>query len=827
MLATKHRRDERRAKRFGLLLAATVPLLIILAGAALYFEFERTGRSEARVHRSFETRLQLQHVFSLLQDSESSQRGYVISGSSEFLAPYQAARQSLKAEIESLANIITATREQRRDLDKLRRLGSNLLEVHSSIIASRNGEGTGAAVKIVASRVGKAIMDQVRLVVRQMSAREVRALEASIATVHALTFRTQMLVAVIFSSLVIMLLCSAFLVWRYSTAREELLKMNRLTAARQQAVFDGSIDGIITLNPSGSIETVNKAAGRLFGFAADELNRRDISNLIEIGGDGERPFLDRLGASHGALTNGIVRELTAHSRDGGTFPVDVAFGAMQLPSGTHVVLAIRDVTERRRVENLKNEFIATVSHELRTPLTSMVGSLTLLATDAPEGVPQDFLKLVQIARNNGQRLVRLVNDVLDVEKIESGKLKLELKNLELRDVAQKSIDEMGGLATTLGVRIILVAEDAISVRGDADRLVQVGTNLLSNACKYSPRGGTVTVSVRKVGSSARLSITDTGQGIPLEFRPSIFSKFAQAESDRSKSGTGLGLLIAKEISELHGGRLWFESEPGNGAVFHLDLPLLAAAKVQNARLLLCADDQRKSEFVTRFLSHSGFRADVARTVREAVEMARSGDYSVALADLTPPGANVDLIRSLRSSPATRNLSVVLLGTRLHGDTIEGHPIVVRDWLEEPFEVGRLRAAAVASLAGINAAAPTILHVEDDPDIAEVTRSAFKGMARMVSVTSLSAARVELARQRPDLVILDIGLSDGSGPDLLPDLTDATGRTVPVVIYSAQEPDSDLAERVAKVLIKSSSSLGTLSHVVQRLILESKGTRHAA
>jgi PAS domain S-box-containing protein len=828
MLGTKHKRSERRAKLFGLLAVTGVPLLLLLVGGTLYFEFQRAEESEANVHRSFETRSQIQRVFSLLQDSETGQRGYVISGNSQYAAPYDAAKGSFNNEIELLSTLIDASREQRVDLENLRWLGTALLEAHGSIIASRDGKGTAAAMELVASGIGKTIMDQVRLVVERMSGREVRALDASIATAHARTLRTQILVASVFLGLIALLLASAFLVWRYSRAREELLVQIRTTGARQEAILDSSIDGIITLNPSGTIETVNKAAERLFDFSADELDRRDISKLIEIGGNGERPFLDRLGASHGALTSGIVRELTARRRDGSTFSVDVAFGAMHLPTGTHVVAAIRDVTERRRIEDLKNEFIATVSHELRTPLTSIVGSLTLLTTGAVEEMPRESLRLLQIANNNGQRLVRLVNDILDVEKIESGKFSLDFQKIDFGDIAQKSIDEMDGLANELGVRILLMADDQIAVRADADRLVQVTTNLLSNACKYSPRGATVTVTVQRIATSARLSIADRGPGVPQEFRSSIFSKFAQAQDDRSKSGTGLGLIIAKEIAELHGGQLWFESELGEGAVFHVDIPLWDASTVTTSRLLLCEDDAKESGLLANLLIQGGFAVDVARTVQDGVEMAQSGHYSAALIDLMPPGGNnVDLIRSLRACPATRNLPLVLLGAKPDGDVMEGHSIVVVDWLDKPFDEARLQAAVAAGLAGTNALAPIVLHVEDDPDIAEITRSALAGIARVVSAPNLSAARAQLVKQRPDLVILDLGLSDGSGPDLLPELTDAAGRTVPVVIYTAQELASDLADRVDSVLIKSRSSLGILTQVVRRLILEREDSRHAA
>ena len=593
----------------------------------------------------------------------------------------------------------------------------------------------------------------------------------------------------------------------------------------EAAIFDSAIDAILTLNPSGSIETMNTAASRMFGWSGPELVRRDISVLLDLEGkDGAgRGFLARLGFRDGDIAGGLVRELNARRRDGGLFPVDVALSPMPLPSGVHMVAVVRDISERRRVEEMKQQFVSTVSHELRTPLTSIAGSLGLLAGGAAGAIPDKAGRLMSIAHSDSQRLVRLINDILDIEKLESGQMTLDLASLDLRDIALRSIDNVHGLADELSVSVDLDDGAPAPVRGDADRLIQVVVNLLSNAVKFSPAGSAVRVSVQPETRIARLSVSDDGPGIPDEFRARIFSKFAQADSSdtRAKGGTGLGLAIAREIAERHGGRLWFESAPGEGATFHLDLPLELdqpeAGDGAGPHLLIVEDDLDAAEVLRAMLAQDGFSADVVSTARDALSAVRGGGFAAILVDLQLPDADgVGLIRALRSDPRTRDLPVVVVSADVARGRARGRSLEVIDWLEKPFDQTRLRGAVAGILERLEKQRPTILHVDDDPDILAVTASALTGVAEVTAAPTLSHARAALKARTPDLVILDLGLPDGSGLDLLADLDDGDGNTVPVIVYSAQEMDAALGHRVEAVLVKSRTSLAGLVRTVRRL-----------
>ncbi|KAK0351690.1 hypothetical protein LTR94_023963 [Friedmanniomyces endolithicus] len=808
----------RRRFRLAIALAgAVVTLLLAATGVTLQREFSSADALRDAVEQSYDTRLQIQSVFSLVQDAETGQRGYIITGDETFLEPYDRALDRLDAQMNKLAGLSAKDPLQAENQRLLsERVRQKRLEMQRTIALRESGQAS-AAISLVISGRGKLTMDDIRQIVDRMTQREADLLSALSADARERTRHTEFLVALMFKVLVLTALGTAFLVWRYLATRSALLERLEAAAARHSATLDSAFDAIVTLNPSGSIETLNPAAERLFGWSAPEVERRDVGLLVDdLAENGEGAFLDRLDASHGDLEQGLLLELTGKRRDGTRFPVDVALAAMDLPTGRHVVAVIRDATERRRIAEMKDAFVSTVSHELRTPLTSIAGSLGLVAAGAGGRLPEKAARLIDIAHANSRRLVRLINDILDVEKLEAGQLKMTLAPLDLRDVAARAVEGIQGYADQLGVGVSLNDGPPAPVRGDGDRLIQVATNLLSNAVKFSPSGGEVRVTVNPETRIARLSVSDRGPGIADEFRSRIFGKFAQADSTdaREKGGTGLGLAIAKEIAERHGGRLWFESAEGEGATFHLDLPLDqadAAHDEEAVRLLICEDDPDAARILVEMLSYEGFKADVADTAREALTLARRAPYAAALIDLQLPDADgVSLIRQLKADEATRAMPVVVVSGDVARGRVRGRSLEVADWVEKPVDQDRLRQAVRALFSADDK--PVVLHVDDDRDILEVTRQALDTV-EVVPVESLAAAREALARRRPDLVILDLGLPDGNGLDLLPLLTEEDGRTIPVIIYSAQDMDREAAPAVQAVLIKSRMSLTQLARTV--------------
>ncbi|HYG26624.1 MAG TPA: CHASE3 domain-containing protein, partial [Caulobacteraceae bacterium] len=621
-----------------LLAFVAAPVLVLLSALLLFTALRSAEASQREVERSYQTREQILRVFSLLQDAETGQRGFVITGQENFLEPYNAAIPRLNSQLAVLGKLFAADPQQSQRLAMLRRQSALKIAIMEQSITVRREAGGPAAAAQVASEHGKNAMDAVRVTIDEMVGAESDALNARLEDARAANTRVQLLAGGVILLLFASLIAAGALVRRHNHARQRLMESIQQYSARQDAIFDSTQDGMITLNPSGSIESVNRAAETMFGWTREELSRRDVSMLMELA-PGEGTFLRRLAEEGGA---GRAREIRAKRRDGSTFEAEVALGSMKLRDGEHLVAAVRDVTDRKQAERLKEEFVSTVSHELRTPLTSIAGALGLMESGAAGPLPEKANRLVYIAKTSSERLVRLINDLLDVEKIASGQVHFDLQPLDIVVAARRAVEGVNALAAERQVAIRLDAPAApLMVRGDMDRLIQVLTNLLSNAVKFSPDGETVDLTLGSRDGRIRILVRDRGAGVPESFRANIFGKFAQADSSsaRAKSGTGLGLAISKEIVERHHGRIRLISPPGEGAVFEVELPQIsqgASATIGGPRLLICEDDPNAAEILAGLLERDGFSAHRVATIAEAEAALRQDRFAALVLDLNLP-----------------------------------------------------------------------------------------------------------------------------------------------------------------------------------------------
>lgn len=256
--------------------------------------------------------------------------------------------------------------------------------------------------------------------------------------------------------------------------------------------------------------------------------------------------------------------------------MELGISEMQVGERRLFVGFVRDVTERKKMDRMKNAFIATVSHELRTPLAAMLGSLSLLVENAAGELSERGRTLLNIARNNSSRLVRLISDILDMDNIQAGELRLQPAPVELTTLIDQALEDGRIYGMPRGIKFVLdQAPPKVIVNADRERLIQVMDNLLSNAAKFSPLNGTVEVSIVRRAAFVRVSVTDRGPGIPKQFQGRIFQKFSRAESTeiRRQNGAGLGLSIAKAIVEKHGGTMGFSTEPHVATRFYFELPV--------------------------------------------------------------------------------------------------------------------------------------------------------------------------------------------------------------------------------------------------------------
>ncbi|KEF30919.1 hypothetical protein D777_02861 [Marinobacter nitratireducens] len=270
-------------------------------------------------------------------------------------------------------------------------------------------------------------------------------------------------------------------------------------------------------------------------------------------------------------------ELDILRKDGTTYPAQVRGMRITNASGRALVWSlVEDISERRKIDRMKSEFISTVSHELRTPLTSIAGSLGLVSSGTLGKLPDQVTRLISIAHRNSEQLKALVDDLLDMEKLMSGRMTMHLSDEQLLPIVQEASDRLRTYAIDSGVSVVIEnADPDATATIDRARLDQAVTNLLSNAIKFSPNHGTVNVAIQTDGQQAHIRVSDEGPGVPNNFRPRIFQKFAQADSSdtRGKRGTGLGLAITKEIMTQMGGNVDFTSVEGNGATFWLSMPM--------------------------------------------------------------------------------------------------------------------------------------------------------------------------------------------------------------------------------------------------------------
>lgn len=333
--------------------------------------------------------------------------------------------------------------------------------------------------------------------------------------------------------------------------------------------------GMMMFDRNGRIVIVNSEVEHLFGYRRDELINRPVEMLVPANlqtGHAKLPSIFTKRPQSRRMEKG--RELVGLRKDGSEFPVEVELNSIHIREGLLIMAVIADISERKRIERLKDDFVSTVSHELRTPLTSIAASLALLAGGKVGELPASAQRLVAIAHNNSQRLVRLVNDILEIEKIESGKVTFRFQSVSAREIVEQVMEANRAYADQLGIRMRLESAVRGEVWADSDRLAQVVTNLLSNAIKFSPRGKDVVLAVDERPEWVRITVLDHGPGIPEEFKPRVFGKFAQAdvEGQARKGGTGLGLSIAQQIVNRLGGEVGFESAVGIGTLFFIDLP---------------------------------------------------------------------------------------------------------------------------------------------------------------------------------------------------------------------------------------------------------------
>lgn len=453
------------------------------------------------------------------------------------------------------------------------------------------------------------------------------------------------------------------------------LKLERANAMHQ-AILDAASVAMITTDVNGMIKSFNRGAEVMLGYEADEiidtktLTRFHVQEeiiarcklLSDMFGYPIQPGFEVFIAK-AREGEDDENEWTYVRNNGTSVPVLLTVSALRDKFGdiTGYLSIARDISELKRIDKMKNEFVSTVSHELRTPLTSISGALGIVTNGLVGELPEQASKMIKIAHNNSLRLIALVNDLLDMEKLLAGKIQFQMHYCSTLDLIRRSVESNAAYATQYGVTY-QINEKAVDERVlvDAQRIQQVMANLLSNAAKFSPPGESIDIKCEAKFGRLRISVNDKGPGVNEEFRNRIFQKFSQADSSdtRQKGGTGLGLAICKEMIEQMGGKIGFDSVVGQGASFYFEFPYevtdkLNREKVKNivnqTRILIIEDEEAFADYLKGRFEGRDFSVDIAADGNRALELLQIRPYDLITLDLFLPDMHgIEILKDLRS-----------------------------------------------------------------------------------------------------------------------------------------------------------------------------------
>ncbi|MEI8188746.1 MAG: ATP-binding protein [candidate division NC10 bacterium] len=565
----------RRIRRRGanLVVGATICVALAIIAYLTFSSVIQQREASLQVRHTLEVIARARRIQEVLVEMQTGVSDYVLLRDAAVLRAGDQAHTTLQTILRELEPLVAENLAQMARLSSLAaavqdwRSGTAIQTLQAADTGRRDDAIALARESRQVVSAMRALVDRFAKVEEELLRDQTRTHEGAYEQTRLLLVKGALLVLVIGVGLLILL----------DTERRRGEQVLMESEERTRAILDHTVDGIITIDERGVIQEFNPSAERIFGYSAVEMVGRKVNELMPLPyREQHDTYLARYLATRESGVIGTVREVSGCRRDGTLVLLELSMSEVVLHRQRLFTGIVRDISERKAVERMKDEFVSIVSHELRTPLTSIRGALGLLAGGTLGHLPESGRRMLEVAVTNTDRLVRLINDLLDMERIESGRVQLRRQAYIAGDLMLQASEVMRPMAEKAGVRIEMTTNsDRLWV--DSDRVIQTLTNLLSNAIKFSPPGTTIRLGAERRDAEILFHVRDQGRGIPADKRETIFGRFQQVDASdaREKGGTGLGLAICRSLVEQHGGRIWVESTPGEGSTFFFTLPRLA------------------------------------------------------------------------------------------------------------------------------------------------------------------------------------------------------------------------------------------------------------